>query len=110
MIRESQSRLDAKFVQYQVKKGQEAAKALKRVRREKPYTYRRKRNEEQAVFNEKVEDTLVAAQTDIEDAQASAALDKAKKSLEEGVRLLAEWQKLTKVADRSEHGWGALMA
>ena len=97
-------------MQYQVKKGQEAAKALKRVRREKPYTYRRKRNEEQAVFNEKVEDTLVAAQTDIEDAQASAALDKAKKCLEEGVRLLAEQQKLIKLADRSEHGRGALMA
>ena len=47
---------------------------------------------------------------DIEDAQASAALDKAKKSLEEGVRLLAERQKLIKLAGRSEHGRGALMA
>ena len=64
-IRESQRRLDTKFVQ--VLKGQEdaAAKELKCVRREKINTYRRNGNEEQAMFNEKVEDTLVAAQTSI---------------------------------------------
>ena len=64
-IRESQRRLDTKLVQ--VLKGQEdaAAKELKRVRREKINTYRRNGNEEQAMFNEKVEDTLVAAQTSI---------------------------------------------
>ena len=57
-IRESQRKLDTKFAKFQdeIKQGQEdaAAKALKRVRREKPYAYKRKGNEEQASFNEKV--------------------------------------------------------
>ena len=69
-IRESQKKLDTKFAKFQdeVKQGQEdaAAKALKRVRREKPYAYKRKGNEEQASFNEKVEDAIVAAQTELE--------------------------------------------
>ena len=57
-IRESQKKLSDKFVHFQeeVKRGQEdaATKALKRVRREKSYVYRRKGNEEQALFNEKI--------------------------------------------------------
>ena len=113
-IRESQKKLSDKFVNFQeeVKRGQEdaATKALKRVRREKSYVYRRKGNEEQALFNEKVEDAIIAAQAEVEDAPgpSSGALENAKKSLEQGLKLLAERQKLIKLADRSEHGWGVV--
>ena len=83
----------------ELKKGQEDAAT-------KPYSYRKKGNEEQAAFNKKVQDTLEAAKADLEDAPASAALDKAKTGLEEGLKLLADGQKLIKLADRSDHGWG----
>ena len=50
-----QTRMDEKFSEFQVevRQGQEeaAVKALKRARYEKPYTFKRKGNEEQATFN-----------------------------------------------------------
>ena len=111
-IRESQKKLDTKFAKFQdeVKQGQEdaAAKALKRVRREKPYAYKRKGNEEQASFNEKVEDAIVAAQTELENPTMTGAVGRAMKSIEEGLALLSERRKLIKLADRSEHGWGVV--
>ena len=110
-IRESQKKLDEKFAQFrdEVKRGQEdaAEKALKRVCREKPHVYKRKGNEEQASFNEKVEETIVAAQVELEGA-SSGVVGKAKKNLEQGLALLSERQKLIKLADRSEHGWGVV--
>ena len=39
---------------------------------------------------------------------SSGAVEKAKKSLEQGLALLYERQKLIKLADRSEHGWGVV--
>ena len=110
-IQEAQRKLGEEFAQFreEVKSGQEdaAEKAIKRVRRDKPHAYRRKGNEEQAVFNERVKDSIVAAQVNLEGAP-SAAVEKAKKSLEKGLALLAERQKLIKLADRSEHGWGVV--
>ena len=51
--------MDSKLNQFkaEMRLGQEeaAAKALKRARLERPYTYRRKGNEEQAGFNTKLE-------------------------------------------------------
>ena len=78
------------------------------MHREKSYVYREKGNEEQALLNEKVEDAIIAAQAEVEDGPGplSGALENAKKSLEQGLKLLAERQKLIKLADRSEHGWG----
>ena len=111
-IRESQRKLSSKFVQFrdEIKRGQEdaAEKALKRVRREKPYVYKRKGNEEQAIFNEKVEEAIASAQLELEGPSTSAAIGKARKSLEQGLLLLTERQKLIKLADRSEHGWGVV--
>ena len=80
-IRESQRKLSSKFVQFrdEIKRGQEdaAEKALKRVRREKPYVYKRKGNEEQANFNEKVEEAIASAQLELEGPSTSAAIGKA---------------------------------
>ena len=53
-IHASQERIDYKLAVFraEVKQGQEAAatKALKRVRHDKPYSFRRKGNEEQTVL------------------------------------------------------------
>lgn len=39
---------------------------------------------------------------------SSPALSRAKETIESGLKLLAERQKLIKIADRSEHGWGVV--
>ena len=68
-INATQSRLDAKLADFQeeIRQGQEAAatKAVKRARYEKPYTYRRRGNEEQATFNARVDESLAQAENDL---------------------------------------------
>lgn len=65
-IQASQQRFDNKFAEFhaEVRQGQEdaAAKAVKKVRHERPYNFKRKGNEEQAGFNKKVEDVVAEAQ------------------------------------------------
>ena len=111
-IRSSQERIDHKLAEFraEVKQGQEdaAAKALKRVRHDKPYSFRRKGNEEQSSFNEKVEEVVLEAQAELADVRDSPAVDRAREALTEGTKLLAERQKLIKIADRSEYGWGVV--
>ena len=112
-IQASQERIDGKLAEFrdEVRIGQEdaAAKALKRVHLEKPYAFRRKGNEEQATFNSKLEDAIQEAQAEIAGhGGTSPALDRAKAALQKGAKLLCERQKLIKIADRSEHGWGVV--
>lgn len=66
------------------KEGQEgaAAKALKRVQLENPYTYRRKENEDQAKFNSKVQEVLQEADAEMEVTPKTPALDSARTALE----------------------------
>ena len=80
--------------------------------------FKSKGNEDQFVFNEGLEDRLIdsskqlkklteaipAALPDPPEALTGAMI-KAKKSLDEGMALIAHRQKLIKLADRSEHGW-----
>ena len=80
--------------------------------------FKSKGNEDQFVFNEGLEDRLIdsskhlkklteaipAALPDPLEA-STGAMTKAKKSLDEGMALIAHRQKLIKLADRSEHGW-----
>ena len=106
-IIDSQKMLDEKFAQFRNKAGDAAEKAIKRVRHEKPHVYKWKGNEEQASFNNRVEETIVTVQVDLE-GTSSGAVEKAKKNLEQGLALLSERQKLIKLVDRSEHGWGVV--
>ena len=91
-IHASQERIDHKFAEFcaEMKQGQEdaAAKALKRVRHDKPY----------------VEEVVMEAQAELSDVRSSPALERAQESLAQGMKLLAERQKLIKIADRSEYG------
>ena len=94
----------------QVKRGQEeaAAKAVKRARQERPYSFKKKGNEEQSVFNAKVEEALLETEVELAGVESTPALERAKASVEEGKRLIAARQKLIHIADRSELGWGVV--
>ena len=111
-IRESQARVQEELAVFkdEVRQGQEeaVAKALKRARHEKPYQYRRKGNEEQASFNARVDEALADAQLELPGSGTSPALERAIKALERGRRLIAERQKLIRIADRSDFGWSVV--
>ncbi len=81
-ISSTQDRMDDQLaaVRQELQHGQEeaAAKALKRVRREKPYAY--KRNEEQSMFNEQVAEKIAEAQSAVERGDGPS-LQNAKESL-----------------------------
>ena len=72
--------------------------ALKRLKRDKPYEFRRKGHEEQYRFNSEVSDHMSAAASQLSKLRPStdkdkATLEKARKELEEGMNALAERQK-----------------
>ena len=85
-----------------------ASKALKKVKLDKPFVFKRKGNEEQATFNSKVESAVTEAQTELEGIPTSPAINRAQEALKRGIKLLAERQKLIKLADRSEFGWSVV--
>ena len=105
-IQDSEQRLDRKLAEYKadVRQAQDdvAAKAVNRVQ---PYTYKKKAHEEQARFNGKVEESIQEAQDALEE---SPALQRAQEALEKGAKLLPERQKLLKIVNRLENGWGGV--
>ena len=109
VIQANQVRTDERLEQFraELQHGQEeaACKALKRVRVEKPFSFRRKGNEEQAVFNDRVEEAISDTQAELATVRSMPAIEKMREALKKGAQLLAERQKLTKIADRSEFGW-----
>ena len=111
-IQENQTRTDNQLAEFraEMRLSQEdaATKALKRVRHERPYAFKRKGNEEQATFNEKVEEVLADAKAELSTVGSAPALERAREAIEKGVRLLSERQKLIKIADRSDFGWGVV--
>ena len=89
--------------------------ALKRLKRDKPYEFRRKGHEEQYRFNLEVSDHMSAATSQLSKLRPStdkdkATLEKARKELEEGMNALAERQKHIRIADQSEHSWETVVA
>ena len=113
-ITSSQARIEAKLVKFktEVWQGQEdpAARALKRARYEKPYSFKQKGNEEQASFNSKVDESLAKAEAELAEAHPSTApsFNRALQALQKGRKLITGCQKLIKIVDRSEHGWGVV--
>ena len=115
-IESSQARMEEKFARFasEVRQGQEeaAAKTLKRVCYKKPYSFKRKGSEAQSIFNTRLDETLAQAEnnaTSIASGPASAhahAPQRVVDGLRKGRELIDERQKLTRLADRSEHGWG----
>ena len=82
---------------------------MKRAKYKKPYLFRRKGNEAQALFNAKVAKALAQAKNDIADIPPglaeSPAIHRACESVQKGWAILDERQKLIRLADQSEHGW-----
>ena len=78
------------------------------MRHDKLYDFKKKAHEEQARFNSQVEEALQEAQEALTALDETPALQRARDALEKGGRLLAERQKLIKIADRSINGWGVV--
>ena len=118
-IASSQTQMEHRFAEFwdEVRKGQEdaASKALKRAKYEKPYIYRRKSNEEQSIFNSCLDETVAEAETELTAASSNTTLSsttaiaRARECLQRGWQLLAERQKLIRIADWLEHGWGVVV-
>ena len=113
-ITSSQARMEAKFAEFrsEVRQGQEdaAARALKRACHEKPYSFKRKGNEEQASFNSKVDESITEAKSELAEAGPSStpSFQRALQALQKGRELIAKRQKLIKIAHRSDHCWSVV--
>ena len=111
-IRNSEHRLDRKLADFKadVQQAQDeaATKAVNRVRNDKPYHYKKKALEEQACFNAQVEESVQDAHDAFAAIEDSPAIQRAREALEKGARLLADRQKLIKIVDRSDNGWGVV--
>ena len=112
-ITSSQARMEAKLVEFktEVRQGQEdaAARALKQARYEKPYSFKRKGNEEQASFNLKVDESLAEAEAELAETGPSTApsFNRALQVLQKGRKLIAKHQKLirSRTALSTVGGW-----
>ena len=52
---------------------------------------------------------MADAHAELSEAGSTPAIERAKEALTKGMELLAERQKLIKIADRSEFGWGVVV-
>ena len=64
-----------------------------------------KGNEEQSVFNAKVEESLLETEAELAGVESTPALERAKASVEEGKRLIAARQKLIRIGLSSGGEW-----
>ena len=94
---------------------EDTAAKLAALKTERPYSFRKKGHEEQYVFNSAVNSKIAEAglqlarvERGVADGAAKVALDAAKEALTKGEQLMAQRQKLIKVADRSELGWAVV--
>ena len=74
---------------------------LENFRAKEPHKFKKKANEEQFKFNQKLSETLDSAKSAAENSQ----LEKVKNDLEEGEKLISERQKHILLADKSDYGW-----
>lgn len=106
---------DIKRNQDEMKKTQEemTQNVVRRVKRSRPAEFKRKGNEKQFRFNDEVVEKLESVEADLEQSTSSGevpeevatSLEKAKRTIKEGMSLLEERQKMIKLADRSDYGW-----
>ena len=86
----SQSMVDAKLQQFreQIRQSQEeaTAKTVKWARSKKPYTFRRRVNEEQETFNAKLEETLPQAKSDLSAIPIAPAMSSAIQRVKESLQ------------------------
>ena len=96
--------------------GQEDAtqRVVKRLKEDQTFTFKKKGNEKQFIFNDNVKDQFVSTAKHLEfvDVPSTSgqqeAIDKAKEEFKQGLEIIAARQKRIKVADRSEFGWATV--
>ena len=112
VVETSSRALEAKFekLRSDVIEGQEQVteRLAKRIKRDRPYVFKKKGNEKQHEFNEQLEEHLQDATDALAEEDDRPALKKAKEALKKGAEALAYRQKLIRFADRSELGWAAV--
>ena len=79
-------------------------KEIKRLKFNESHKFKKKANEDQFKFNQKLSETLDSAKSAAENLQ----LEKVKTSLEEGETLISERQKHILLADKSDYGWATV--
>ena len=86
--------------------------AIKRTRRGQPLEFNRVGHEEQFYFNLEVQDNNASASRQLDRLETSekdkAIIQKVKEELQEGAASLLDRQKMIRLADTSENGWGAV--
>ena len=114
----TQVRLDDKLAEFKVEiaESQEraATSAARKVQANKEsYVFKKKSHEEQHKANVNIDEALHEAEIGLEaaissDPAATSAVNRAKDALLRGRKLLADRQKLIKIADRSDLGWAVV--
>ena len=79
-------------------------KEIKRLKFNESHKFKKKANEDQFKFNQKLSETLDSAKSAAENSQ----LEKVKTSLEEGETLISERQKHILLTDKSDYGWATV--
>ena len=100
-----------KQLEEQMYKSQDEAvqKVAKKAKREKTVVFRKKGPQEQHEINKHECKCLEAVREEISNRPLNQlALDKAKHGVDEDLWLIGERQKLIKIADRSDFGWGVV--
>ena len=86
----------------------------RRARQEPRYAFKKKSHEEQSKVNESVDNAMREAEVELQSGGSSATLPSASniksvlEYLKKGRAVIAERQKLIKIADRSELGWAVV--
>ena len=114
----TQTRLDSKLAEFkkEIAESQEraATSAARKVQANKDtYIFKKKSHEEQYKANGNIDEALHEAEIELEatvssDPAATSAVNRAKDALLRGRKLLADRQKLIKIADRSDLGWAVV--
>ena len=82
------------------------ARLAKHIKLDPLPSFKKKSPKQQFIFNSSLEEKLDSCATALE--KSAPDLDKARCSLEEGMKLPKDRQKLIKIADRSEFGWSTV--
>ena len=81
-------------------------KLVKRMRLEKPPSFKKKSHEVQYRFNEDIRSKLTTVSGALK--ETPPAIEKAATAVEEGEKMITERNKLIRIADRSEYGWATV--
>ena len=87
--------------------------AARRARQEPKYVFKKKSHEEQSKINDKIDETMREAEAELQPGGSGAVpsaenIKAALDALKQGRAMVAERQKLIKIADRSELGWAVV--